>query len=692
MSMADRLRELFDQSRTRVTGSNYYTQAQSAWESFMAADTAKKLEKISEVVTHKYLPFGDLLDSFKSLKPVYKIMITMPHLEDNVIEPYRYILADTSRPYVNFLGKSDSPILGLWVDQSDLLEPDKVILLMQNPVSHEGGTFESDILRFPHFGVRNWIDVWMGYAPLTPGRSVMNLGQIADWIDMMSLKIPGLDKVAFTLPDPFFFGNESHIFSGPIVSIKREIKPSGDRLQLIGFSPVIILRQMRAREFKVDKDITLEEAVLHAARSVEVFPHLRESVEGFTRDHNKFYFGQFNWKMFGYDSYNINTAFGRMTSARITKVTPVVFDPSIAAGIRKKYPLSNPLRDADEILTKIRDEKFKLRSKIEPSNKTTLYDILFRRLTDPTLTGLYGLYAFIRPTPTTSTDSMQAFRDGKGHPGVHIRYGFKFEIEGILHQIRGVKPPNYGPEMRQEITLGRTAREFEGGIEYGTVFNTKQFMLKTGENVGEISSLVCPTGSFFFEKIKRGGTSEGRFTDHEKFWESLLDDISVYGETFNPITTWIWSEEDQDTDVMSKEIGDSITQTMRESYFAGMGGSVYAVGNPSLKPGRVLDIKDERTALSEDLTKKIEDTAKSRISKLINVRSIPASPPALRLKNIDKMFYIWKVRHYLGVRSGFITKIYFIEERNRAWQQYTESIDQVIRAALGQAKQLMGVI
>lgn len=682
--MSERLRELFGEGAERVTGSNYYKQAESEWDSFISADTATKLKKVGKLLSNKYLPFGDLMDSFKSLRPVYKVMITMPHMDGNSIKPYRYILADTSRPYVNFISKSDSPILGIWVDQSDMLEPDKAILLMHNPVSHESGTFESDILNFPQFGVRNWLDVWMGYAPLTPGRSLASIGQIANKIDLASLKIPGLDKIAFTLPDPFFFGNESHVFSGPIVSIKREVKPTGDRLQMIGFSPIIVLRQARAKDFKIDKGVSLTEAINHTASSMDTFPHLRERDSTFERDNKLFYFGQFTGGMFGFDATSIITAVQRTVSTQTLRISPTT---SIPVMVGPKYLLSNPLRDHDSVSEKLDDDEFKLRSAIEPSRKTTLYDILFRRLTDPTLTGLYGLYARVIPMPTDGKGVMDAFKDGIGHPGVYVRYGFKFEIEGIKHQIENEK--NYGQQMRQEIILGRTAREFEGGIEYGTVFNTKQFMVKMGEEVGKLSELVCPTGKIFYDKIKRG---VGQFEEHKKFWNSLLDDISVYGECFSPITTWVWGEGDKSVDIMHENVGNAITQKMRESYFAGMGGSVYAVGNPSFKPGRILDIKDERSNLSEDVMKKVSSKVKRRISKMINVRSVPASPPALRLKNIDKQFYIWKVRHYLGVNSGLITKIYFCEERNRAWQQYTENIDAVIKAALGQAKKLMGVI
>ena len=46
---------------------------------------------------------GAYTDYTKHFTPVYKIMITVPTLKRGVVVPYRYILADTSRPTINFL-------------------------------------------------------------------------------------------------------------------------------------------------------------------------------------------------------------------------------------------------------------------------------------------------------------------------------------------------------------------------------------------------------------------------------------------------------------------------------------------------------------------------------------------------------------------------------------------------------------
>jgi len=321
-----------------------------------------------------------------------------------------------------------------------------------------------------------------------------------------------------------------------------------------------------------------------------------------------------------------------------------------------------------------------LRKPILRNTKQSLYDVLFNKLTDYTFTGLAGLYASVRPSPSQAQNVMEAMEDGEGHPGVHIKYGFKFEIEGIQEQI---DKKQYGDVMNQKIILGRTAREIEAGIEYGTVFNSKHFMMKLDGEEGKTKSYLCPTSEEFVGKYNLDV-----FDDARPLWEALYKDIQVFGECVHPSWSWVWAEGDDAIDLKKGEVANQISMTMRESYFAGMGGSVFAVGQPTFKPGRLIDIKDERRTLGDVIGSASYDA----ISKRINFRKYAAAPPSFSMKDFNKVFYIWKVRHYIGVNSGYVTKVYFIEERNRAWQQYTDSIDQVVRAALGQAKQLMGVV
>ena len=97
-----------------VRGANWYSRAKTGLGNVIGNNKAEMLKNVKRLATSKYSPLGDLLDSAKSLRPVYKVMITMPSKEGSNVESYRYILADTSRPYVNFLAKSDSPVIGMW--------------------------------------------------------------------------------------------------------------------------------------------------------------------------------------------------------------------------------------------------------------------------------------------------------------------------------------------------------------------------------------------------------------------------------------------------------------------------------------------------------------------------------------------------------------------------------------------------
>ena len=117
--------------------------------------------------------FAETLQAHASLTPVYKIMITTPELKNNKVVPMRYILADTSRPSINFLSSSDSPIVGLWVDQSDMTEPDKAIVLLHNPVTQISDIFEEDMLQFHNPGQVEFL--FWSFSVSESSQSTLNL-------------------------------------------------------------------------------------------------------------------------------------------------------------------------------------------------------------------------------------------------------------------------------------------------------------------------------------------------------------------------------------------------------------------------------------------------------------------------------------------------------------------------------------
>lgn len=629
---------------------------------------AEALEKIRQGITD-ILP--SVYNQVREFTPVYKIMITVPvlkgELTSRIVVPYRYILADTSRPTINFLSDHDSPVIGMWVDQSDLSEPDKAIVLIQNPVTIIDNIFEQDMLEFHQFGVRNWLDIWIGYMPATV-TNVLSLGSV------FGSKFPSdvISNAPFTAPDPFVFGNDSHIFSGPIVSIKRTVDATGDRLQIIGFAPSMILKQVETRTFKINADDkpTIHKCINDVANAV--FAIDIQDI-GKVTNYPKFPMGRFPFTMFSGDERKI-------------RIVPVNMGVTTGTAL----PIyTRQFKDHDLVGTKLRKKHLQMTLKGE----STLYDILFSDLTTAAYTQLGRLYASVHRAKGENHPDW-AFTDGEGHPGVFIKYGFAHEISGIK---RMVKKKAYSPQHIQSLTLGRNCREFEGGVEYGTVFNIREFMAKINPGKGENALIYFPVD---FLKGKIGGAGGGDppplttdpYDKHAKLWRALQYDIEVYGPSMSPLREWIWGEGGEAVKLSSKGVANFIANSMRDTYFTGMSGSVFAVGNASLQPGRVLSLTDGRGALSQytpyELAKKGVSIVAKRLKKDVGAGE-PATPKMYRIKNMDKNFYIWKVRHYLGVGSGYVSKVYYSEQRNRSWQKYTESIDNIIRKAMMQSKMTM---
>lgn len=627
--------------------------------------SARKSNALKEIRASLGQSWKNLKHQFKVLRPVYKVMVTIPsrNITGGTITPQRYIIADTSRPYTNFMDKADSPILGLWIDQSDITEPDKAIVLMYNPTRQTDGIFEQDITNFKQYGVRNWLDIWLGYSTSAVGSAVVDLGGFADRFKLSTggIRSKIASKVPFTFPDPFFFGNESHVFSGPIVSIKRHITSTGDRLQIIGFSPIIALRQSVSWKFFFpESKLTIANAMKHVVETkvVRFSPTAREhwlQLRGFYEDsyNEHFWMGNFTHRMFTGGGDHLRIA---PINMRRVEVNDSAF-------------FTNPYSDNDMVMKKLK--KFELDD--EYSTKLSLYDILFTELTEPTKNGgLVGLYGFIRHAMTADNKLMDAFNDGPGHPGVFIKYGFKFEIDDIATMIDDKK--RFGPVMKQTLTLGMDAKEFEAGIEYGTVFNTRPLMIKDDKVDGGAKFVKIPTDLEVLENY---------LGLDDPFWNSLLEDIVTYGETVHPIHKWLHTEMDKAIDPKDEDLDDPLKNMMRRSYFSGISGSVFAVGNPEMKPGRILEIKDVRgTGLN-----RLDNIVTDGFKKIIKFRQGDENiAPHLKLKGTNKEYYIWKVRHYLGIGSGYLTKVYFAEERNRSWSVYTRSVDQIIRKALAQSK------
>ena len=349
--------------------------------------------------------------------------------------------------------------------------------------------------------------------------------------------------------------------------------------------------------------------------------------------------------------------------------------------------------DSSEILKNLEDSEHVLYRGMKGT--FNLHNLLFSEITKPSLHQLAGLNASIVYNKAYDNPSV-AFTNGRldgDHPGIAIRYGFDFPISGILKQIRNNK---FNSNMEQHLSLGKSAREFEGGIEYGTVYNTRPFIIKKQGDAGDNNVSLCPTGKDFYERVNESWLDENSGSAYHKegeLWKHMLYDISMFGESVNPIHEWIYGSQSETGGVKnvavsldSQQVADHVAKAMRSSYFTGMGGSIYSIGNPLLRPFKVIKVKDERAGAHQRLEKAaIKGFRKA--AELIQNMQIEDPRTPLIIKGMEKYFYVWKVRHYMGVNSGYISKVYFIEERDRSWQQYTESVDDIIRNAIQQFSQ-----
>ena len=616
-------------------------------------------------------------DTQRNMRPVYKVMISTPMWNKNNtdITVHRTIIADTSRPFTSpftFSGerKRGSPILGLWVDQSDITEPDKAIIVMQNPFRSDAEMQESNLIQFPQFGIRNWLDIWMGFAPISP----VGYASLASTAGSLASSILGAEiaaKVPLTYPDAFFFGNESHVFSGPIVSVNRKVG-KGDRIQLVAFSPIIILRSMVAKKFSIPvTNMNVGTLITHVINNNiykygNIAKGKMDAIPYYDGIDQHFYMGMFPHKMFS----------GGNNKIRVSPIN-VYHNPD------EPHFHTKPYKDEQDVATAMEttphsvvtaDIKGKVINK-----KCSLYDFFFNEMTNPTKTGgLVGLYAQVMPAFAKRNNIYDAFRDGEGHPGVFIKYGFKFETQDISDQI---KSKAFDKVMKQEAWIGRNVIEMEAGVEYGTLFNTREVMTTDSGQRGKAKFVKVPLSEEFLGE---------RDLSKDPFWSALLEDISIYGESAYPGQEWIYGKFADGIDITSDEIFESpIKNLMRRTYFSGMGGSMFMLGHPSFKPGRVLKVVDRRYA-----PRRAEDIAVNLIrGSAISKMKKSAVPTAMRLKGMehDIEFYIWKTRHYMGVGSGYVSKVYFIEERNRSWMAHTESIDDIIKKAIAQQRQTLGM-
>lgn len=111
----------------------------------------------------------------------------------------------------------------------------------------------------------------------------------------------------------------------------------------------------------------------------------------------------------------------------------------------------------------------------------------------------------------------------------------------------------------------------------------------------------------------------------------------------------------------------------RYKYF-GMRGAMYMIGQPKIRIGDILRVTDIRNKigfggntdvvinLGKSMVDRVQSAIRDTFSSVGKTRKrITKDLRYLGLKGIEDVYYVWKVRHYVGM-DGYDTKVFFVKE------------------------------
>ncbi len=715
--------------------------------------------------------FGDLVketnETRNLLKPVYRIAITFPidPLDDSPKNTRTVIIADNTTSKKT-LGMGVSELIGMWIDEDDVQEPDKSICLFRVDPELSERSFgkdyqldESAFLDYKTFSVRHWLDIWIGYERQDNiGASTRNTiisgvrGVAPTGLNLLTQRL-GVDTI---LPEAFTWYGETHIFSGPIVAILRNINSSGDRLTMIAYSGEIMLKNLAygAKAFTNHHKFSFDESPSFTTEFKEFIEKVRSfkeyessgDREKFSNEH--FVMGNFYFSMFSESLKVMKQAFG---GASGTAVSSVGATASAAFTKGQNPPLLDPYTPNELILNGGRKMRAPI---IAEGNPITFWDVM-QTFLDVKFSGIQGVN--VRATKGSRLAQSvysEAFanrniaKEGDGqHPGFFLQFYFMMEIDDTLKFINDGGTPNTQKrrlptasvsskdlsDQLQILTLGHDIIDMEVGINYSGVFNTLKFSLRTpitpidpqaGIDVNRHildtkkgHTKIFPTQ---FESIMDDTRRDGlKFKD---FWTAAINDIRMFGEQRYPLTKWftistnelkkvaprgaesVIVDVDVDPDGQRTVIDEAdLMEMYKRYYFGGLEGQVFTLGNPKIKVSRLLHIRDKRSVTSGIINKALQfqvgvpksltnlvssrpllHPMSNRLSGYKGLSQISGETSQARLQLAEparKFFYIWKVRHYFGAGSGYLTKLYYTESRSRAWKTQSKDILGTIREA-----------
>lgn len=321
------------------------------------------------------------------------------------------------------------------------------------------------------------------------------------------------------------------------------------------------------------------------------------------------------------------------------------------------------------------------------------------------------------------------------------------EITEIVDVLKNKKGYNklVPPEEIQQITFGLDIIDFEAYMDYNSSFNSFPIMTPTYKRSNQVKPDYKGGKEFIFpldhKDLIADLISSNDTSAVGEFWDSVLRDIRVFGERRFPVTKWFsYSPDDieqlrksittasilrtlegktdesivtepTNTAIVNEEIlrllvnpeldlksivgHKGIAHMFKRYYFGGLEGSALIVGNPSLKAHRVLEVRDITYGLQigisagfkrdpQNLAESIYDKIKLNFRNKISGDLKPIDLATKFDPDYIKKYFIWKTRHYYGISSGYITKVYFTQSRAKAWRM-------VDRGIMGTLKQVQRI-
>lgn len=650
-----------------------------------------------------------VMSNVKSYKPVYKIAVTYPIEEGTgslkTIKAKTRIIADTSNGFRRALGLPISDLNGMWIDTDDVGEPDKAVMLFRVDPEYTTrtvtgqleGNVTDDILAFNrYFSNRNWIDVWVGYENIVTGDQE---------------------------PSDFNWYNETHLFSGPIVMVRRKFSKHGDQLSVVALSSEMIFKFAKLRTrgiFESNNSLTYSDSLNNKKRPIsEIFELLFNSLmsesewgrikndESIERTY-AFVIGDFYWGLVKDGIAKIKKLFAKKTNYDDLR-------------FQERYP------PVDRFINNMLfDGTIRMQSSFTANGNVDFWSVLLTLL-QPLYSGAVGVgFRVIKNVELRG--NLPTSVELENHPGVYFQFFLTMDVEEVIELWNKKKKRNaYSVVMENElqaVILGQDVIDLETFIDYSSVFNSFRVLARssfTKKNEDPLYQEGLDTS--FPQDLDLTLLDWWKTKDKAqlwKFWSDVLRDIKIFGEQQFPIPKWFTTSieemenERKNFDLVDPALRKSlegasafaiaghigIAGIFKRYYYAGLEGTSYCIGNPSLKTNRFVQIKDVRNAFSNAMrgTSTFGSSIEGIIGKIstsgVANKLVAKDPLEIRTNfgdAVNQFFYIWKVRHYLGPKSGYLTKVYFMKSRSRSWRKHTgDTISDIIRQAMRSAQEQFG--